>query len=808
MEKCLPSQQPLLRKLERGKLTHADFCRWIDDIIRPVEPSFDLEGILDPGSKEIVRPDQAIAIGRRLQDQVYVPNGIVAFPAENEHGANAGKIVEERTATTHAGKKVPLRFAKTLLGSFGDGMAGDRDIVYAVEMRETIKKELIPFCQAQWKNTKVALKSITALPMDFHAQSLWVMMHFLGKTGKEKGWQRYLQFVLAEELSHVDAHDFVARFSGRRWNEGMPGEWSRIADTLMKPDSPMKRVFDEIKDKDPGQKEKYGSAFFEIEARLQAMTYSPSPAATFIELLADVVSGAPSVEASRMANEMLVSNLDTYLAGKEFETTEEWIQFLSSALVDIDAFNIRLKEAAGKFYAENFLTAAERQKLLERKPEAPASLLSLKKDFALRGAPKIEEGVFTAAPFAVLSTLAAMGTISFWGFLFGMGISYTVFLGAHIVNYFRAPPAVRTKGFSARLRWAFKAPLKVAIRNFFICAALGGAMLFAVPTGGELAVVLPFSLIFITGAYFFNAILHGLTNLRAFLERDHAPAAIKAKETKKINDEIRKAYEELSPGETREIAGDLDKMISGKWGYLQRSFPSPEGGTIGKSPQIGCGENIAITKLVIRKTEQGKFQLEMGYTKNGRDGTAHMIWENGSFRKYNPLREEALAILEEEEVDWNFDKARERGLPIEKGQEDAFLEEMGLVEVFAERKLLPELKGERTPGPAHASLGDKYTWYSPFLHAPVLEELGKVGVPFGILAALNWLNAGMPALNTAIFTGVLSIFGIVFMLAHVINRRGPPSWKTDLLTFTAPFVTAAAGAVVSLIFISQPWIAI
>ncbi|MFC1548485.1 protein kinase [Candidatus Omnitrophota bacterium] len=156
----------------------------------------------------------------------------------------------------------------------------------------------------------------------------------------------------------------------------------------------------------------------------------------------------------------------------------------------------------------------------------------------------------------------------------------------------------------------------------------------------------------------------------------------------------------------------------------------------------------------------------------------------------NPRKDHVLLIVGNDE---NCRKAREKIVG------EGIYEEKNVVIV--------EKSDEIKIGPA--SLGSKLDmWYSPFLHAPILEELGKVGVPFGILAVLNWLNAGMPMLNTAIFTGVLSIFGIVFTLAHVINRRGPPGWKTDILTYTAPFTAAVAGAAISLIFISQPWIAI
>ena len=156
--------------------------------------------------------------------------------------------------------------------------------------------------------------------------------------------------------------------------------------------------------------------------------------------------------------------------------------------------------------------------------EGPASIFSLKRNYAENVAPWIEEGVFTAAPFTVLSALAALGKIDFWGFLFWMGISYAIFTALHIVNFLRAPPKVKREGFLARLKWTFKAPLKVAIRNFAIVTILGGAMLLAVPTGSQLLVILPFLLLFSSSSYFFTSISHEITNMQAYLD-GHAPAA-------------------------------------------------------------------------------------------------------------------------------------------------------------------------------------------------------------------------------------------------------------------------------------------
>ncbi len=99
--------------------------------------------------------------------------------------------------------------------------------------------------------------------------------------------------------------------------------------------------------------------------------------------------------------------------------------------------------------------------------------------------------------------------------------------------------------------------------------------------------------------------------------------------------------------------------------------------------------------------------------------------------------------------------------------------------------------------------------YSPFFHAPVIEEIAKVGVPFGMLAVLNAVTTAFPALNTSIFAGVMTVFGIIFIIAHLLNERAPPrSFGEAVRLFAAPSAAALAGGILSYIFFTNPLYAI
>ncbi|MGB3112220.1 MAG: protein kinase, partial [Candidatus Omnitrophota bacterium] len=174
----------------------------------------------------------------------------------------------------------------------------------------------------------------------------------------------------------------------------------------------------------------------------------------------------------------------------------------------------------------NLTKAIERYNEEKAPGEGPASLFSLDKKYALEKAPRIEEGIFTAALFAVLLTLFVLEKITLKGFLLGIGISSALFIGAHFVNYLRAPPEVKEKDFYTRLRWTFKAPLKVGLLNFCnnSLAALG--VFLITPLAIPLYFELPAFVMLISLLYYVNSEIHRFMNETAFKDGDHAPAAL------------------------------------------------------------------------------------------------------------------------------------------------------------------------------------------------------------------------------------------------------------------------------------------
>ncbi|MGB2600650.1 MAG: hypothetical protein WBD00_01830 [Candidatus Omnitrophota bacterium] len=157
-----------------------------------------------------------------------------------------------------------------------------------------------------------------------------------------------------------------------------------------------------------------------------------------------------------------------------------------------------------------------------------------------------------------------------------------------------------------------------------------------------------------------------------------------------------------------------------------------------------------------------------------------------------------------------------------KGQQDRAEE---YKDTATEEKLQPEKKSDTIPSQPKESkekdlpedsgfsslsfIGEKLRiTYSPFFHAPILEELFKVGIPVVALTILNKLEYSTPFLHSGVFYGLLIVLGTIFTLAHIFNKnrdeKNIPDMKDLLKIFTAPVLTAAGGVVLAILFAGVP----
>ncbi|MBD3426654.1 MAG: hypothetical protein GF409_05440 [Candidatus Omnitrophica bacterium] len=98
--------------------------------------------------------------------------------------------------------------------------------------------------------------------------------------------------------------------------------------------------------------------------------------------------------------------------------------------------------------------------------------------------------------------------------------------------------------------------------------------------------------------------------------------------------------------------------------------------------------------------------------------------------------------------------------------------------------------------------------YSAFFHAPVAEELLKVGLPLGVLIFLRKFGCVAPPLMIGLFYSGLILAGSVFTAGHIYNLSAQERTRLDLKrafsVFAAPFATAAGGIALASVLASQP----
>jgi len=111
--------------------------------------------------------------------------------------------------------------------------------------------------------------------------------------------------------------------------------------------------------------------------------------------------------------------------------------------------------------------------------------------------------------------------------------------------------------------------------------------------------------------------------------------------------------------------------------------------------------------------------------------------------------------------------------------------------------------------------------YTPFFHAPIFEELFKIGIPYLLYHfVLCKLNPNMPILNFIILAVLLAVFGFIYIALHILNEGVPPknvkgirgtfrfyygiykgfSSEEKKLVFRAPIDAAIFGIKITLIF--------
>ena len=91
-------------------------------------------------------------------------------------------------------------------------------------------------------------------------------------------------------------------------------------------------------------------------------------------------------------------------------------------------------------------------------------------------------------------------------------------------------------------------------------------------------------------------------------------------------------------------------------------------------------------------------------------------------------------------------------------------------------------------------------WYSPFIHAPIFEEL-KVIIPFALKDALGLSNVSL-------FLS-LGLAALIFTILHIFNEKRPQGKEERrdwfYRVFSVPIIVSSLGIAISFAFFSHPY---
>ncbi len=105
----------------------------------------------------------------------------------------------------------------------------------------------------------------------------------------------------------------------------------------------------------------------------------------------------------------------------------------------------------------------------------------------------------------------------------------------------------------------------------------------------------------------------------------------KEKEKQALIKKIRKAYQQIKSGAAEVGVGDIEPLVNLKFGWLYRTFPTPDGGALKDKKPGFNGRNIKSMDLKLIAAENGEIIFELSYvTKLGETEKTIMYWKENS----------------------------------------------------------------------------------------------------------------------------------------------------------------------------------
>ena len=334
-------------------------------------PAFDVEELL--ASRTEFTPEEFSSLSGHLIASVIRPLGI--FNPKGVHGEALALSFPSLTKKikTPGGIEVPVSRTFSLFGEYGAAFAWKDSIAISSEMEKTFEMYRQD-CRKWWSEFQAGKKwpSLAENPVLIMP---WVYMNAYGEVSLEEGEKLYEDFLLAEEVHHVDTLQFIQSCKSTDKTCEEHGYNGSIIKHLLKEDDAvsafntvtLNKDLDNLQS-DPIKQDEKASEIIELEGKLGALEITPLPEVELVEGLLETILPVRDPGENQFDMYLNAQNYYARLLSQQFfgfETLDKniWVSFLAENLKDKDAikaFRPRIQEAARKVREERFLTTAQK----------------------------------------------------------------------------------------------------------------------------------------------------------------------------------------------------------------------------------------------------------------------------------------------------------------------------------------------------------------------------------------------------------------------------------------------------------------
>lgn len=321
-------------------------------------------------------------------EQVLRPKGIMVASFRDKVSI-LSTLGNPEEVTTPAGRRIPLYLVKAPAGTEPSTAAAlPSCVLYFGSAEQRFRAGEYPRYRKDWEELQRLLKQggvrvAIRTPSSKNPEDVkkfligWIGMLAFGRHSEEEAHRRHRDVVLAEEKVHSDTRAFGDALVGHAMENVFPEDNDDVLvmtrATVRKGGAPWRKLQDV--ESEPIEKQlDVARDIRETEAWLGSLRDSQEPAYRFLFIIAPEQCFAPGSQAIRTAEAMRPRLREALFPGTT-DDAQWWAQVMQAAR-DYDGFKRLLRSVAEKILREDFLTIAEREKIIPQPwtPYAPAGM--------------------------------------------------------------------------------------------------------------------------------------------------------------------------------------------------------------------------------------------------------------------------------------------------------------------------------------------------------------------------------------------------------------------------------------------------